>query len=225
MLQLIDKKNKIIIYLFFLLILSTITNQKLDFTKSYPLNIYKIDVVGLSNDENLEILNKLDDFLNKNIFTISSDDINMIISEYNIVEKYNVRKIYPSKLKINIKPTKFVAKISSNNEVLVGSNGKLIRAETSIKNLPFIFGEFNSTNFLEFKKKIELSKFSFTDFRSIFFYPSNRLDIITKKDVLIMLPKNDLLEAVNFAHKIINSKEFKNNRIIDLRISNRLIIK
>ena len=40
-----------------------------------------------------------------------------------------------------------------------------------------------------------------------------------------MLPKNDLLEAVNFAHKIINSKEFKNNRIIDLRISNRLIIK
>jgi cell division protein FtsQ len=160
--QSIDKKNRIIIYLTFLLILSTVSSKTLDNDKIYSI---KINVTGLSNSKNLQLVNKLNDLFYKNIFFINKDEIKKIISVNNIIEEYNVRKIYPSKLDIDIKLTKFIAKISANKKLIVGSNGKLIKSETIHDSLPYIFGEFNSKKFLEFKKHIDHSEFNFKDLR------------------------------------------------------------
>jgi len=223
--QLTDKKNRIAIYLVFFLILSTTSNKNSEKLKIYSNKINKINVIGLSKDNNIQLINKLDSFLYKNIFTINREDLKEIISEYNIIEEYNVKKVYPSILNINVKPTKLIAKINGNDLLLVGSNGKLIKNKITDETLPYVVGKFNSKEFLELRKNIESSKFNFTELKKIFYYPSNRWDILTNDDVLIKLPETDLLKSLNFANKLITNKKFKGNKLIDLRIANHLIVR
>ena len=91
--------------------------------------------------------------------------------------------------------------------------------------LPYIFGEFKSQDFLKLKKKITKSKFTFTRFKTLYFFPSNRWDILTNDNILIKLPQDNYLEALNLAYKIISNNKFKNKSLIDLRMNNHLIIK
>ena len=222
--QLIDKKNKIIIYVIFLFLLST-TNEKFSKKqKNYSLKIDNINIVGLSSDKNSEIFNELNNILYKNIFILGKEEINNIIGNHNIIAEYSIKKIYPSRLDISIKPTKLIAKISNNSQLLVGENGKIILDKENYQILPIIFGEFRSKKFLEFKENIDHSKFNFANFRTIYFFPSNRWDVLTKDNVLIKLPQNNLLESLNLAYKIVTNDKFKSKNIIDLRIINNLII-
>ena len=223
--QLIDKKNKIILYMVFLVLLSTTSGKFLEKQKKYTLKINDIKVFGLSVDKNLEIHNDLNSIFHQNIFLLGKEEINKIINKHNIIEEYNIKKTYPSTLNIEIKPAKFLAKISNHNNLIVGSNGKLISSEQSDKILPYIFGKFNSKKFLEFTENIELSKFNFVDFKAVYLFPSNRWDIITADNVLIKLPEKNVSTSLNIAHKIITNTQFKNKNIIDLRIKNHLIIK
>ena len=140
-------------------------------------------------------------------------------------KKYRVKKIYPKQVNIEIEPTKYIAEIKGSKHFLVGSNGKLITYQYTGESLPLFFGQFNSEKFLEFKESIEKSKFKFRDFKSIFFYFSNRWDIQTTDGILVKLPKQDLTKALSIAYKIIKDDQFKNNKVIDLRIFNQVIMK
>jgi len=223
--QLIDKKNKILIYIIFLFILSTTSGKFIVNENSYSSAIIRINIEGLSNSENSKISNELNNLSYKNLLFVRKDDINKVIKKYNIIEEFSIKKIYPSTININIKPTTFIARISNDDQLLVGANGKLIKDKKNNKILPYIFGEFNSKNFLVFKKNIEQSKFIFMEFKTLYFFPSNRWDILTNDDILIKLPADNFLESLNLAHKIINSNEIKNKNLIDLRMNNHLIIK
>jgi cell division protein FtsQ len=223
--QSIDKKNKVIIYLVFLFILSTTSGKLLEQKKKFSLKIVNIKVLGSTIVKNLEIQNELNSILYQNILFLEKGEISKIINKHNIIEEYNVKKNYPSTLNIEIKPAKFIAKITNHNNLIVGSNGKLISDEQNDKILPYIFGEFNSKKFLEFKKDINKSKFNFAEFKIVYFFPSNRWDILTIDDILIKLPENNVPESLNKAYKIIASSDFKDKGIIDLRIKGYLIIK
>ena len=223
--QSIGKRNKVIIYLIFLLILSTTSGKLLEKQKKHSLKIKDIKVFGLNVARNLEIQNDLKGFFYQNIFFLEKKEISKVINKHNIIEEYNIRKIYPSTLNIEIRPTKFVAKITNVNNLIVGSNGKLISNERSDKILPYIFGEFDSKKFLEFKKNVKQSKFSFSDFKAVYFFPSNRWDIVTIDDILIKLPEKNMSKSLNKAHKIITSIQFKDKDTIDLRVNGHLVIK
>jgi len=222
--QLVDKKNKIIIYLISLLILST-TNGKFVKNKNvYFSTINQINIKGLSNTDNKKIYNELNSLFYQNILFVGKKEIQKVISKYNIIEEYNIKKIYPSTININIKPTKFIAKLS-NNDQLVGANGKLIEDRDNNEILPYIFGEYNSRDFLIFKNNINKSKFNFTEFKTLYFFPSNRWDILTNDDILIKLPQDNFSTALNLAHKIISNDNLENKKLIDLRVNNHLILK
>ena len=222
--QLIDKKKKIIIYLLFLLILST-TNGKFVVTKnSYSSKINQINIEGLSSADNAKIVSELNNLIYKNILLISKDEIQMVINKFNIIQEYSVKKIYPSTININIIPTKFIARLS-NNDQLVGANGKLIEGKQNSEILPQIFGEFDSLNFLQFKKITTRSKFTFANFKTLYFFHSNRWDILTYDNILIKLPQDNISTSLDLAYKIINNNNFKNINLIDLRVSKNLIIK
>jgi len=221
--QLIDKKNKIIIYLLLLFILSTTNKKFVENQNNYSSTINKINIEGLSNADNSKISNELNNLFYKNILLVGKEEIQRVISKYNIIEEYSIKKIYPSTININIKPTKFIARLSSNDQ-LVGVNGKLIEDKENNEVLPYIFGEFNSQDFLNFKKNIVQSKFTFTEFKTLYFFPSNRWDILTNDDILIKLPQDNLSESLKLAYKIMNSYDFKNKNLIDLRMDNHLII-
>ncbi len=222
--QLIDKKNKIIIYLLLLFILSTTNSKFLENQSSSSTMINQINIEGLSNADNMKIYKELKNLFYKNILLVRKDEIKKIIDKYNIIEEYKVKKIYPSTINIKIKPTKFVARISVNDQ-LVGANGKLIKDKENKIILPYIFGQFNSQEFLKFTENVLQSKFSFTRFKTIYFFPSSRWDILTNNNILIKLPQDNVSESLNLAYKIISNNEFKNKNFIDLRINNHLIIK
>ena len=223
--QLIDKKNSIVIYLLLLLVLSTISSKNTKNQKKYSATINDVNVVGLSAVNNLKILNKLDRFVYRYIFFIKKKEIDKIISQHNIIEEYSIKKIYPSKLYIKIIPTKIIARIWGNDQLLVGSNGKLITSKITDEPLPYILGEFSSKEFLQLKKNIITSRFNFTELKSITFYPSRRWDILTINNILIKLPKNNILKSLNISYKIITNDKYQDSKLIDLRIPNQLIIK
>ena len=221
--QLIDKKNKIIIYLLFLFILSTTSGKHLENKISYSSKINQINIIGLSNEDNSKILKELRNLLYKNILFVDKEAIQKIILKYNIIDEYNVKKIYPSTIDIRIRPTKFIARLP-NNDQLVGENGKIIDDRKNKEILPYIFGEFNSQDFLNFKEDIKKSKFTFSQVKTLYFFPSKRWDILTNNDILIKLPHNHFFDSLNLAYKIINNNDFKNQNLIDLRINNHLIV-
>ena len=222
--QLIGKKKSLILYFFFLVALSTTTNKTLYKTE----NLFQIDNINITGVplDNIEGLNdELYKTIKKNIFFLKKEVLKNSISEFNIVEKYSVKKIYPRELNINIKPTKFIAKISNKDDVLVGSNGKLISNKDFKKKLPSIFGKFNSNKFLELKIHLERSGFNFDDLKSLIYFSSGRWDILTNDNVLIKLPNKKIYESLYLAKKILNDDNFKKNKFIDLRIPNQIIVK
>ena len=222
--QLIDKKNKIIIYLLLLFILSTTSVRFFETRNIYISKVNKINITGLINVDSSKILSELNDLFYKNILLINKEEIQKVINKYNIIEEYSIKKVYPSTINIDIKPTKLVARLSSNNQ-LVGANGKIIIGNRNNEKLPYIFGEFNSEDFLNIKKKIEQSNFTFTQFKMLYFFPSNRWDILTYDNILIKLPRNNITKSLDLAHKIIISNDLKNKNFIDLRMNNNLILK
>tara|TARA_B100000795_G_C22698580_1_gene398648 strand:- start:331 stop:1008 length:678 start_codon:yes stop_codon:yes gene_type:complete len=220
-----DKKNKIIIYLIFLFILSTTSGNFKKKQTNYSLKINEFNVEGLSFDQNLKIQNELDSIFYQNILVLKKDKIYKIFNKYNIIEEYSVKKIYPSKLDVKIKPTKLIAKVFNNSQLILGANGKLISNKQDEKIPSHIYGKFNSKNFLELKENVEVSKFNFVEFKTMYFFPSNRWDILTVNNILIKLPQKNMLHSLNLAHKIIANEQFAGKNVIDLRVKNHLIVK
>ena len=223
--QSIGKKNKIIIYLLFLFILSTTSAKFINDQKALSSSVSKINITGLSEKKNLEILSNLNNFLYESIFVISKNEIKKILEKNNIIQEFSIKKIYPSTLNIEIKPTKFIARVSNNGQYLVGANGKLIEDKNNNELLPYIFGEFNSLDFLSFKQNIEKSIFSFSNLKTLYFFPSGRWDILTDSDILIKLPQEHIVASLNLSKKLIDNDNFKDNKFIDLRVKNHLVIK
>ena len=223
--QSISKTNKIIIYLLFLFILSTTSTKFINDQNKLSSSISKINITGLSEIKNLEILSNLNNILYKSIFIINKEEIKKILEKHNIIEEFNIKKIYPSTLNIVIKPTKLIARFSNNGQYLIGANGKLIEDKNNNELLPYIFGEFNSQDFLSFKKNIEKSIFSFSNLKTLYFFPSGRWDILTDNDILIKLPQEHMLASLNLSKKLIDSDNFKNYKFIDLRVKNHLVAK
>ena len=223
--QSIGKKNKIIIYLLFLFILSTTSAKFINDQKALSSSVSKINITGLSEKKNLEILSNLNNILYESIFVISKDEIEKILEKHNIIQEFSIKKIYPSTLNIEIKPTKFIARVFNNGQYLVGANGKLIEDKNNNELLPYIFGEFNSLDFLSFKQNIEKSIFSFSNLKTLYFFPSGRWDILTNNDILIKLPQEDIVASLNLSKKLIDNDNFKDNKFIDLRVKNHLVTK
>ena len=219
------KKNKIIIYLLFLFILSTTSAKFINDQNTISSSVSKINTTGLSERKNLEISNNLNNFLYESIFVISKDEIKKILEKHNIIQEFSIKKIYPSTLNIEIKPTKFIARVFNNGQYLVGANGKLIEDKNNNELLPYIFGEFNSLDFLSFKQNIEKSIFSFSNLKTLYFFPSGRWDILTNNDILVKLPQEDIVASLNLSKKLIDNDNFKDNKFLDLRVKNNLVTK
>ena len=219
------KKNILFIFLI-LFFLSSINNQLFVKKKESFYNIKSIKVVGLDSKINLEIEQNLNFLENTNIFFIDKEILKDQLSKYNFIENYNIFKSYPSKIILEVQQAEFLARTIRNNETfLIGSNSEFINTEkfSNYENLPIIFGKFTAEKFINFKKIISQSDFSYNNIKEIFFYPSGRIDIKNQDNILIKFPIENLDESLKIAYQIINNKNFNNN-VIDLRISNQVIL-
>ena len=227
MLQLIDKKKKLFFYLLLLILLGTQIPKNSNNKKNFTLKVNHIEVFGLSNENNRKISENLNPLLLHNIFFIKKDYFDEILKKNNLIESFYIQKFYPNKIKVNIKKTNFLATTSQNNKKFyIGSNGKLIpikNTENFNRKLPFVFSKNNFGDFVKLKKIIDKSDFQFKEIDSFYYFPSNRWDLKTNTGLLIKLPQKNLLEALQFVHKVKLNEKIKENKIIDLRISNYMI--
>jgi cell division protein FtsQ len=217
------KSKKILIYFFLLLLFGSTNNINLNDLKLYKIN--DINIVGLDDKDNSTLLKKIKKFNLNNIFSISRSDLINEIESNSLVEKYLIFKKYPSSLDINIEKTKFLAKINKDGQIFyLGSNRKLTKNNFSNNHLPFIFGNVEVIEFFSIKEIIDKSKISYTDIKNLYFFPSKRWDLELKNNTVIKLPKNNTNLALNLAIEFLYDNEFKDNKVIDARIKNQIIL-
>tara|TARA_A100001015_G_scaffold6529_1_gene8157 strand:+ start:112 stop:786 length:675 start_codon:yes stop_codon:yes gene_type:complete len=215
--------KKIVIYLLMLCFLVSINNISF-MNVSFP-KISKIEINGLNLDERKKIENIIYESNFKNIFHLDKEYLKKKINSINIIEKFEIFKNYPSTLKIFIEKTKILAQTKRNGfGYLIGSNGKLIENKDLILELPFIFGDLDTSQFLELKRKIDSSLFEFSEISNLYLYKSNRWDIETHNGNLIKLPKNNIKEILNLYVRMSNEKKINKETIIDFRQKNQIIL-
>ena len=216
--------RKIIIYLLIFFSVSSIGNYHLinfNFLKNVRFNITGLDDLNILN-----MTNNLNNLKIKNIYFLNKSKVSEIIESNTLVENYSVNKKYPSNLVIKIIDTNFLAKINLNNKIyIIGSNGKLINNNFKNDNLPFIFGKPEINEFLNFKRLIDESKFSYDQIKNLYFFPSKRWDVELNNRIILKLSKNDIKDSLNQAFEFFNNNNFKEIKLIDARIKNQIIIK
>ncbi len=224
MLQKIDKKNKIYIYLFIFLLLSTFNNINIINFKLLKFNIEQIKVSGLTKKNNLEVSQEIKKKLIENIFFIRKEFLTKILQKNNLINSFEIKKIYPNIIEIKIKKTEFLGITNiDGNFFFIGSNGKLIDYNESEKNLPYVFGKININDYIEFVKFVNKSKFNFNIIEEIYFFPSGRWDIKTSDDKLFKLPAENIELKLNLIYELYKNENFKNIKVIDLRFKNKII--
>ena len=212
------KSKKILIYFFLLLVVGSINNINLTSLKLQ--NIKDINITGLDIKDKLNLRKQLENFNQNNIFLINKIDLTDEIESNTLVENYSIFKRYPSSLDINIKKTKFLAKINKNGQIFyIGSNRKFVKNDTLNNELPFIFGNPEVIEFFNIKEIIDKSKISYSDIKNLYFFPSKRWDIELRNNTIIKLPKDNINFALNFVIEFLDD-----NKFIDARIENQIIL-
>ena len=218
-----QKGKKILVYFFLFLIVGSINNTVL--TKIRFEKIKNIQISGLNQNQNLNLLESIQVLNLKNIFFLNGSEISKIIASNTLVESYEIFKKYPYALDIKIEKTDFLAKINNNGKIfLIGSNGKLSDVKFSNKELPFIFGKPNIDEFIEFTNTIENSKFSLSDIKNLYFFPSKRWDLELKNNIILKLSKDHARLSLDQAFEFLNDNNFKNIKVVDARVKNQIIL-
>ena len=218
-----QKSKKILIYLFLFLIVASINNTFL--TKIRFDKIKSIQISGLNQNQNINLLESIKELNLKNIFFLNGSEISKIISSNSQVQNYKIFKKYPNTIDIKIEKTSFLAKINSNGKIsLIGSNAKLSDIKFSDKELPFIFGKPEIDEFIKFTSTIENSNFSLSEIKNLYFFPSKRWDLELKNNIILKLSKNHTKLSLDQAFTILNDNNFNNIKVVDARIKNQIIL-
>ena len=209
-----------------MIFLTTINNLSLSNSGYLKLKINQIKVYGLNDEDNFNISEEFNRLISqKNLFFINKDYFVNVLEKNNLVHSFKVRKIYPNSIEVQIQKTKFLAVTNYNEKnFFIGSNGKLINFQSSDKNLPYVYGKIKIEEFIKLTEIVVSSKFNFEEISELYFFPSGRWDIKTNKGILIKLPQKNLLKILNLSHQMTTDENFKNSKIIDLRIYSNVIL-
>ena len=220
----LQQKGKIIlIYFFLFLIVGSINNHSLN--RIQFEKIKKINISGLDENENINLLENIFNLKLENIFLLNGNELSKIISSNSLVQNYEIFKKYPDSIDIKIEKTNFLGKINSDGKVsIIGSNGKLSDIKFIDKELPFIFGKPEINEFIKFTKVIEQSKFSLNQVKNLYFFPSKRWDLELKNNVILKLSKSDTKLSLDQAFEFLNDDNFKDIKVVDARIINQIIL-
>ena len=228
MLRSIDRKIKIIFYIFLILFLSTFNNINIRELKKNFFLIEKIKINGLNEKLTLDVNSKLIKYLKNNLLLLNKEFIQNDMNEFPFIESYSIFKKYPSQIILNIKETELIAKTFDNNKIqYIGSNGKIIGENyyENKKKLPKVFGNFKTPELLRVFLLLENNNFMLSEITDLYYFNSGRWDVKFKNNLLIKLPIKKLNNSINIAKKIIEKEKITGNIIIDLRVANQVIIR
>ena len=220
-------KKKIYFYLFTFVFINTLFNINQIGKFSNIFKLENININGLNLDEESSLRNDLELFKNQNIFLIKNNHIYSILDDFKQIESFKIKKIFPSKLNIDVKKTTYIGKTMKNGKVyFIGNNKKFIeQKKINIQpNVPFVFGNFSIEEFLILQNNLKDNNFNLDEFKSYYYYKNGRWDLIKKDNITIKLPFTNDEQSLK-QYKILEDEgKIYKNSIVDLRVPKKIII-
>ena len=218
-------KKKIFVGFVLFTFLSTY-NFKNDFNIFKIFNIKKIEI------ENNEILNTnaiqkdLNFLYQKNIFSLNEKKIKENIEKNDFIESFEIKKIYPSSIKIKIFEKKPIAILYDKKEKFFFTDKGDVIKYLNIKkfeNLPTVFSNKDDFNF--FYKQLVKINFPIDQIKSLYFFEANRWDLLTINNKTIKLPIKNYEKSLKSFLRINENDNFTKFKVFDYRINGQLILK
>lgn len=220
-------KKKIYFYLFTFVFINTLFNINQIGKFSNIFKLENININGLNLDEESSLRNDLELFKNQNIFLIKNNHIYSILDDLKQIESFKIKKIFPSKLNIDVKKTTYIGKTMKNGKVyFIGNNKKFIeQKKINIQpNVPFVFGNFSIEEFLILQNNLKDNNFNLDEFKSYYYYKNGRWDLNKKDNITIKLPFTNDEQSLK-QYKILEDEgKIYKNSIVDLRVPKKIII-
>ena len=220
-------KKKIYFYLFTFVFINTLFNINQIGKFSNIFKLENININGLNVDEENSLRNDLELFKNQNIFLIKNNHIYSILDDFKQIESFKIKKIFPSKLNIDVKKTTYTGKTMKNGKVyFIGNNQKFIeQKKINIQpNVPFVFGNFSIEEFLILQNNLKDNNFNLDEFKSYYYYKNGRWDLNKKDNITIKLPFSNNEQSLK-QYKILEDEgKIYKNSIVDLRVPKKIII-
>ena len=217
-------KKRLIIAFAFLLLFSTYKSQKLFSIERFNIKEIEIENNFIVNDKNLK--KKLTFLYESNLFFLNTIEIEKKLKKVTFIKGYEVKKIYPNKLKIKIFEKKPIAVLQyKKKKFYISENYNLINY-VDIENyryLPEVFG--NKNNFRTFHENIKKINFPIDLIKKYYSYETNRWDLETYEKKVIKLPTKDYIKSLENFIYLSKEDNFKKYNIFDYRINNQLILK
>tara|TARA_B100000941_G_scaffold223791_1_gene165997 strand:- start:149 stop:808 length:660 start_codon:yes stop_codon:yes gene_type:complete len=218
-------KKRFLIALILLLSLSTYKMQE-NFQLNTKLKIDEIIIENNSILQNTMIEKKLSQLYETNLFILNKKKISDGLKELNFVDSFEVKKIYPNRLKIRIFEKEPIAIIYYKDEkkYLTNKNELIDFIELEkFKQLPMVFGDREKFKILYMNLK--KNKFPLDDIKKFHLFETNRWDLVTKKNQTIKLPSKDYIKSLENFIFLKDQANFEKYKIFDYRINQQLILK
>ena len=217
-------KKRLVIAISLLILLTTINSQQIFVISKFNLKTIVIKNNFLLKDE--EIKNLLIPFYNKNLLFIDNNKIKKALMQNNFIESFNIKKIYPSTLIIQIFEKKPIAILfNKKNKYYLSERIDLIEFKnlSNYQTLPYILG--NKDDFKIFYNNLKKINFPIDTIEKYTFYETNRWDLKTKNNQVIKLPSKKYTKSLENFLNLKSKNDFEKYRLFDYRVSNQLILK
>ena len=224
------KIYKVFLLIIALIFLSTFNPNTLTQVLNSKNKFFQIkNIIILNNSiiEKSEISKKLNHIYNKNIFSITRDDLEKPLKKIRFLKKIEVKKKYPDTIIVKILETTPVAYLyKDQKKYLLDSSSNLILFENNIdfNYMPSIFGEGAENNFINFLNLLKENNFSIKEVTNYFYFQIGRWDLQLKNNKTIKFPYNNIDEAIKKSIELLKRKDFENYKIIDLRVEGKIIV-
>ena len=217
-------KKRLVIALVLLVLLSTYKPQELSLTSKFNIKEIKIENNHILKDE--DIKKDLMFLYDTNLIFLNTNNIKLILKSNNFIQSFEVKKIYPNKIKIKIFEKKPIVILQyKKKKFYISETFDLINFLDleDYKNLPVVFGKQNDFKILY--KNLKKINFPLNLIKKYYLYESKRWDLETDKNKIIKLPTENYIKSlVNFMN-LSKENNFDKYSIYDYRISNQLILK
>ena len=218
-------KKRLSIALILFLLLSTYT-LKNNFSLNFSLNIKEIIIENNSVINTVKVENQLSFLYKTNLFNLQTKKIELSLNEIDFIESFEVKKIFPNKIKIKIFEKKPIAIIQNKKEKKYYTNKGHTTDFSNLeeyKNLPIVFGD--QKNFKILHENLKSIDFPIDQIKTFFLFESKRWDIVTKTNQTIKLPIKNYRESLKNFMEIKEQVNFEKYKIFDYRIVDQLILK
>ena len=217
-------KKRLIIALSLLILLTTINSQQSLVISKFNLKTIIIENNLLLKDEDIKKL--LIPFYNKNLILLDNDEFKKALMQNSFIESFNIKKKYPSTLKVKIFEKKPIAVLfNKKTKFYLSEKIDLIEFKNlqNYQTLPYVLG--NKDDFKIFYSNLKRINFPLDIIKKYTLFETNRWDLETKNNQVIKLPSKNYTKSLKNFLNLKNKNDFEKYELFDYRINNQLILK